>query len=370
MRTIYYYPAPILKSSDCASEIRPRKMLEAFRSLGYDVDVVCGYSHERKRLIECIKNNIRNGIKYDFAYGENTTRPYAMNDPKHYPIHPVMDYVFWAFMKRHNIPFGCFYRDMYWRFPEFRKNVAFHKWAAPLPFHNIDIRMLKKYCTKIFFPTAECAKDLPITFNDGQVDSLPPGGDEIETRKTIFDKEGQINLFYVGGFLPPSYDLAPAIDFVAHTQHPIHFTVCCREDEFLLAKERNLYPGIDSPKIEIIHKRGNELTEYWKQTDIFFVTWGTTRYLKNAMPFKIFEAISNAVPIITTGNNASADLITRENFGWAVEPTRDALENLFAEIIKNPKQIEEKKKSLLEKLHEHTWEARAKYVAESLKMEK
>jgi len=61
-RIIFHYPLPLNPEAASASGIRPFKMIEAFKSLGYHVDLVTGYSRERKIQIKKIKKNINNGM--------------------------------------------------------------------------------------------------------------------------------------------------------------------------------------------------------------------------------------------------------------------------------------------------------------------
>jgi glycosyltransferase involved in cell wall biosynthesis len=367
MRMIYYYPAPIQENAKSASGIRPRRMLEAFKNIGYTVDCVTGHSKERNEAIKKVKENVKRNIKYDFAYGEDTTLPFAMNDPSHLPLYPFMDYSFWAWMKSNNIPFGCFYRDMYWRFPEYRKGIDFHKWAAPLPFHYLDVYMLKKYASKIFFPTKKCANDLPFELPYSMVEELPPGGklcDSISVKN--FSENGILNLFYVGGILPPSYDMKPLIDFVSVTDLSVSLVICCRENEYKEVITRGIYKNIFSQSIKIIHKSGSELDDFWDISDLFVIMREKARYLKNAMPFKVFEAIGHAIPIIISEGSAAADFVKQYDFGWKIEPTKEELNSLIKSILNNPEILEEKKQSLLAHRNEHTWEARAKHVSETL----
>ena len=67
---IFHHPKPILPDAKSASGIRPARMLEAFTSLGFEVDVVAGFSGERKRSIARVLEKMKEGKKYDFLYSE------------------------------------------------------------------------------------------------------------------------------------------------------------------------------------------------------------------------------------------------------------------------------------------------------------
>lgn len=366
-RMVYYHPAPILEKSASASGIRPRKMLEAFRSMGYAVDLVSGYSHERRQCIEMVKNNVKNGIKYDFAYGENTTMPIAMNDISHIPFSPFMDYAFWVWMKKNNIPFGFFYRDIHWQFPEIGRSITFYKRNVQIPFHYLDIFMLKKLCTYIFFPDMRFVNCVPIKLNMSQVLPLPPGCDLIDnTTLTRSNCNSFLQLFYVGGITPPLYEILPVVNFVANTNLPLKLTICCRETEYKNIQKDVRYINLQSPKIQVIHKSGIELEYYWKNADIFIFLWKNSRYLNITVPFKIIESIGYGLPIITTINSPSSEIVLKNNFGWAIPSDTHSLYELLSYINKNRSDLNMIRKNIREKRKYFTWEARAKYVISSL----
>ena len=60
-RMIFHIPMKIDRNRASASQIRPMKMIEAFKECGYEVVVVEGYGKERKRQIKEIKSNILKG---------------------------------------------------------------------------------------------------------------------------------------------------------------------------------------------------------------------------------------------------------------------------------------------------------------------
>lgn len=369
MKMLFYHPVPILQNASSASGIRPAKMIRAFRAAGFDVDEVCGYSAERKAAIIEVKKKISQGTKYDFAYGENTTLPFAMNDPSHFPRNPFLDYSFWIWLKKQKIPFGCFYRDVYWRFPELRKGQDFPKWALPLPFHYLDMLFLKMTCSKLFLPSSEYAKFLPFDFKEEQISTLPPG---CEIEKNISKKNfsivgNKLNLFYVGGVTPPIYDISPMLDFFNFQRgHNVGLTLCCRETEWKKLLERKIYGRFNLTSISIIHKKGKELNEYWTSASVFLALWQKNKYRDFAVPFKIFEVLGYGLPIITTFGTASGHFVEANNFGWAIEPTSHDLSILIKKLTAKPDLIQEKRESILANQKNYTWNARIQNVVDSL----
>ena len=102
-------------------------MLNAFKSIGYNVDIVMGYGKERKYSIGQIKRKIKDGVKYDFMYSESSTEPTILTEKNHIPMFPFLDFGFFSFCKRHGIKIGLFYRDVYWKFDEYKLSVSFVK---------------------------------------------------------------------------------------------------------------------------------------------------------------------------------------------------------------------------------------------------
>ncbi|MDC5123615.1 hypothetical protein NRA16_17025, partial [Acinetobacter baumannii] len=100
---IFHCPFPLDYNAKSASGIRPVKMLKAFESLGYNVDLVVGYTDERRSAINNIKQKIKNGCIYSFVYSESSTMPTALTEPHHLPISPFLDFNFFKFLRKKNI---------------------------------------------------------------------------------------------------------------------------------------------------------------------------------------------------------------------------------------------------------------------------
>ena len=71
-KCIYHYTHPIEENA-IGSGVRPYMMLNAFKSIGYDVEEISGYGKERKKKIKELINKIKNGERYDFLYSESLT---------------------------------------------------------------------------------------------------------------------------------------------------------------------------------------------------------------------------------------------------------------------------------------------------------
>ena len=143
-RCIFHIPNYIDENRKSASNIRPLKMIEAFKQNGYIVDIVMGYAKERKNQIKKIKENIKNGIKYDFMYSESSTMPTLLTEKNHLPTHPFLDFSFMNFCKKNGIKIGLFYRDMHWKFDLYKINVSVVKRNVAILFYKYDLLRYRK----------------------------------------------------------------------------------------------------------------------------------------------------------------------------------------------------------------------------------
>lgn len=367
MRMIFYHPAPIQENASSASGIRPFKMLSAFKRAGFEVDTVCGYPPERATSIRTIKKNVAKGVEYDFVYGENTTYPFSLCDPDHNPKYLFLDYSFWIWLKRKKIPYGCFYRDIYWKFPEFHKAIPIIKRLIFRVFYYMDVLFLKRTTKILFLPSREMALHVPFNFKPECIEPLPPGCDIKEgTYSLRANSDAPINVFYAGGILPPAYNLEPMLSFFSSQTGRFRLTICCREAEWDVVVQKGVYNEINSPNIRIVHKNGPDLEEEWLRSSLFLALWERITYRDFAVPFKIFEALGYGVPVITTSDTEAGNFVEANNLGWSINPTAEELKSLLEKIQQSPGLLKEKRSAALSIQKNHTWEARAARVAELL----
>ena len=99
-RCIFYLPYELPERGDIPGSLRPRKMIQAFENIGYDVFVICGQCSDRKRLIKKLKFSIKEGDRYEFMYTESSHLPTILTEPHRYPTHPLMDFRFFKYIKK------------------------------------------------------------------------------------------------------------------------------------------------------------------------------------------------------------------------------------------------------------------------------
>jgi glycosyltransferase involved in cell wall biosynthesis len=143
--------------------------------------------------------------------------------------------------------------------------------------------------------------------------------------------------------------------------------ICCRQEEW--RKTKSSYAGLLSGNVRIVHGQGEELDGYYQAADLFLFTLEPYEYMNLAMPYKIFEAVSYQVPILTFTGTEAARWIHEEGAGWTVRDIADLIA-LIGRLRDYPGLIAEKRVHLRELARKHSWTNRALSVAAALGVEK
>lgn len=364
---IFHHPLPLNYQATSASGIRPIKMLNAFKSLGYKVDLVTGYSAERKKRIKKIKNNIEKGMEYDFVYSESSTMPTILTDRHHLPLNPLLDFGFFKFCKRQNIKIGLFYRDIYWAFEGYGNDLNLLKIATAKLAYKYDLKNYNKYLTKLYLPSLEMGKYVPIV-NGKIFEALPPGSDSnnhFDADANLSSSEDEkLNIFYVGG-MSEHYQMH--LLFKVVSQFPkIILTICTRENEWLSVKDT--YPAL-TDNIKIVHKVGEDMKMLMQQADIVSVFVKPHEYWEFAAPVKLYEYLGSRKPILASNGTLAANFVKNNKIGWAIDYKPSALTKFFVDLVNDRQKLVKVKGEMNAVAEQHTWVARAKQVQKDLKNE-
>lgn len=362
MRIIFHYPLPLNSKATSASGIRPLKMLEAFKSLGFNVDVVDGYSDERKKTFSHIRTKIRKSIRYQFIYSESSTMPTALTDPHHLPIHPLIDFSFFRFCKRHGIPIGLFYRDIYWRFENYNREVNTSKAAFAKMFYWFDLLNYKNCLDRLFLPSLEMGAYVPLV-NSARHCSLPPGH-SVNTYDSYVgdcDSGRPLKLFYVGG-MSSHYQMHKLFEVVGR-MNGVQLTVCTRKSEWEAVRAE--YPTVES-NIHVVHESGEAMETLLKAADVALLFVKPQGYRSFVAPVKLYEYIGFHKPVIASEGTLAGRFVRDSQVGWAIPYEKEALANLLVRLQKRPGELKRAKENAAQIAPVHTWKARAKLVIKEL----
>ena len=358
-RIIIHYPFKILNSRKSASQIRPMRILNAFKQLNYQVDLIEGYGKERSVQIKEISKAINNGVKYDFVYSESSTMPTLLTEKHHYPVYPLLDFGFFKLCRKHGIPIGLFYRDIYWCFPKHNPTIQERvaRW-----FYRYDIRRYNALVNHLFVPSVEMVKYLPdpITI---PISELYPGCDIEKDLPQPLSDVRKLNILYVGG-IGSHYDLSLFMQVVKNIPD-VHFTLCCRPEDWNPVKE--LYePYLVNGNISVVHKNGAELRQLYADADLFCLFVEPDKYWEFAVPFKLFETVGYAKPVIASAPTWVARFVSEQGTGLVCSYAEEELRVALQMLVSNRGYLNQYKHRVKDIQLEHTWEARCQTIVKAL----
>ncbi len=365
-RCIVYIPYELDPSAARARMVRPRKMIQAFKDIGYEVLAITGYAAERKKGISEVKQMIRSGIRFDFMYSEASTMPTLLTEPHHLPTHPFLDFGFFSYLKKQNIPIGLFYPDAYWKFDTYGKELPAWKRFSALKNYELDLREYEKYLDRFYVPSKKIAEILNSKRLYEVAEELPPGSDDLNVPPKSYEKrdfvKDPLTVFYVGG-IGNHYQIGELVSAVAKTPSA-KLILCCRKEEW--EKEKNNFEASINERIEVIHKSGAELEPYYEQTDICSLLFKKDNYMEMAKPVKAYEYLAHELPVIATEGTGIGDYVKETGIGWTVEYTAEAISQQLLCCIDNPQLLQETEQRCKEAKQQNTWKSRAKQVARDM----
>lgn len=361
MRMIFHVPFEFNPGSPFGNDIRPLKMLAAFRSLGFDVDVVHGRNRERKVRAAAVRRKIESGVEYSFVYSECASLPTALTDPSKMPTHPLFDLAFLRYCRTKRIQVGLFYRDVYWRFPE--SSVHFKsrfRHAVLTVFYLMDAFAYNFVISKIYLPSLAMRRFIPFS---SRIDAaaLPPAYDAVGSKGAGLPPN-PLRLLYVGG-LGKLYDLHTFME-VVRDMPEIHFTLCTRPADW--EREGPSYREFMGDNISVVHDKGDGLRALYADSNIGVFFLKPTGYSEFAVSVKLFEYIGNLLPTIAIRDTCVGSIVDSEGVGWTLPHEAQALRELLKTLNENPEMVAGLVPRLTEARNENTWTARARSVVEDL----
>ena len=367
---IFFLPYPLEKTGNRARQLRPRKMLEAFRAIGYKVYTIHGYAEQRKHKIWKLKKMIEEGVRFDFMYAECSTEPMRLTEPNHLPTHPALDFGLFKYLKAKDIPIGLFYCDIYWKFPVYREAVSGVKYRVAIHEYKRDLTEYEKFLTRFYVPDLKMCEYIDREKITAMAEALPPGADfaEVPERSDIGRdfREKPLQIFYVGGILN-HYRIDSLLAAVKDLED-VRVTVCCREDEW--EKRREEWEPLLTDRVEIIHKNEDELGPYYEKADIGSLLFENGEYWGLAQPVKAFEYLAHELPVLVTEDTAIGRFVDSVGYGWCIPCEETAIRAQLSVIMADPAELDQKRAQAKCRKTAQLWTARAEQVARGLTQNK
>lgn len=364
---LVHIPYPLLEHADIAPQLRPRRMIEAFESIGCTTIVISGSAKERKRLFSTLRKDVSLGrVTIDLVYSESAGWPNAFSEGDKLSFHPQLDVGFLRWMKNQGVPIFLFYRDAYHRTEE-HLQVTFWRRILRTFLKKLAISDIKKYnsyVSLLYLPSREMVSEIPEY--KGLVSALPPGA-AINNKTPLAGRvvnSKRVTFLYVGG-LGELYQLESFFEAIREVPQ-VSFVVCTRKNDWESVKAKYL-PHL-SPNIEIVHRSGDELEALYENATITVLPFKAHPYRRFAVPVKLFEYIGKGKPILATDGTFAGSYVRRNNLGWSLPYSADAFRMLLERLTNQSAQQEITAFATSVSNHAHyvSWEARARQVIADL----
>lgn len=352
---VFHHPLPIEDQPKVGSTAHVIRMIEGFRSAGFEVELVAGHSEERLRAMKRVRDDIRSGRVFQFVYAEASTAPTCLNDPHHLPTHPIADWQFFRFLHRSGLPIGLFYPDVHWRFPFYKAVVPPIRRRLAAVLYRFDLWWYREVVDLMFMPSARMRLSVPGWEKSDRVVGLAPGG--VCEPLGVTRRKGELHLFYVGSVAPPLYDIRELLAAVAQVPG-VFLTVCCP------ASEAPLVASVSCERISIVHEHGDALRERYRACDVACLVYPPEPYREFAMPVKMFEAIGFGRPVLISTGNVAADFVERTGTGWVVDA--QSLTPTLEQLAGEAGLVQQRHEAVVLQQDDHSWQSRAQFVADCL----
>ena len=337
------------------SAVRPKKMLAAFEALGADVTLLSGKNNNRplrKAQARRFMAEIQQG-SYDCCYIEPPSGPMFCND----------DVKLIKKIHEADIPMGLFYRDAYWKYPEYYLTKD-SRLSDKLKHRVIRVMQQRQWrvfadcCKVVYFPSQMMADG----FACDNADILPPGS--FDPHVESGDLQQPLRFIFVGGAAKNhgTFLTLDAFEQVNGNGVKCTLTYVCPKDQWeglgLTARAQE-----DAAWLKVAHASGDdELAKHYAQADVAILAAPRTPYRDFAVPIKVFEYLSYLKPMLVTNCTETARIVSDNGIGWVVEDDCGAIAEKIAWLADNPEEIKVIKGAMQVARDNNLWEKRAEKV--------
>ena len=367
---IFHAPFPLQPDRVAASMLRPLAMRRAFADLGYRVMNVTGYAAQRRRAMTRVRAALAAGARIEFVYSENATIPNALTEPRHLPVHPLLDVAFFRHCRRSGVPVGVFYRDVYWRFPRFREGINPVLEAGLQATYRSELMAFERVGLHLFLPSQAMARHVPHV-DPVRMSALPPGAPDVAATRRDSDgwddggdEDGkELELLFVG-VLQDNYRLDACLRAVIATPGT-RVTLCVRQETWETSRD-HYAPLLPAGRAQVVHRSGAELEPLYRRADLGVLFTEPNPYWDFAVPYKLYEYLAHELPVIAVRGTQTGRLVEEMGIGWVLSYDAGALSDLLRHLREAPEEIEAVRRRMREVLPGQTWQARARTVVQVL----
>lgn len=275
---------------------------------------------------------------------------------------------------QNNIPCGVFLPDLHEMDDSYVNAPPIPQLTQLARFRRAqDIEHLIRFKPHLFVPSKSfksflCSKFPPAKLLN--ISSLPGGianTQQYEKSKKATSVEG-VNFVYAGG-IGPFYRMDRLLEALAHFPK-------IQTQTHLLLRSRDI-GALRQPQKARVEKVINcivkdcDLAEFSAslnspESGVGLVLTEPLPYFSLAMPIKLFSYLEQGWPILCIEGTATAEIVTANNLGWAVENSTTAIAQMMNQLLDAPDKILEKTKAISEFTQANTWEARRDEIINTL----
>lgn len=355
-RMVFHAPYPLQGEGTTGSAVRPARMRLAFAELGYDVVEVTGTGAGRGAALRALRRRLQAGERFDFCYAENSTMPTLLTETHHLPTHPLVDLQLLRGLRRRQVPAGMFYRDVYWRFPEYTERVNRLVAAGTRSLYHAELLAYRRLLDRVYVPSVQIGAYLP-HLRPEQLVALPPGGDIVD----MPGEPGPFTVLYVGNI--SAYYRMHALVRAAARVPDVRVVLCTPADAW--AAVAGDYAPLP-PNLQVVHRSGAGLAELFARADVCSLVVEPSEYRGFAAPVKLFEYLGHGKPVLASAGTHAAQLVDDGALGWSVPYAVADLVATLARLRDHPAEVAEARARVRVAREGHSWAARAAQVADDL----
>lgn len=349
------------KPPKSGSGVRPQRMYEAFKSLGYDIKLLSGIGNNHSVR--------KKGTKEISSWLESNKPDICYIEPPSGPFFYLCDRNLIRKIHRMGIPVGIFYRDAYWKFPEFEGTelklsfVARCKRMLIRIMQKRDLRLIKKCCPVVYFPSKLMSSYFD--FKDMQI--LPPGCFEIENDRI----NNQVcTAIYTGG-ASIRYGIKLLLDSaisINSEKTTLNLKLVCQEAGWRnFCSEYPQYAKYEGEWLEVYHlNAGEELEKLYTECDYAIVPILKNLYNDFAVPVKLFEYLSHQLPVVVTDCEETGAFVKKHNIGLVAKDNEKDFSSALIKMTENKSLRNEFINNCVSARNENLWAKRAEKVIDDL----
>ncbi|MCT1775054.1 glycosyltransferase [Brachybacterium sp. p3-SID957] len=348
---VFHAPYPLDPAPASASRHRPNMMLEAFIAADQQPHVIVGNPQQRRQGFSDLRRRVRAGQNIEFVYSENSTQPNLLSTSIRHGLAPLLEAAILQWARRRGIPFGQFYRDVYWRFPEKQAHVALYRRAVMQMMYRFDLLALLSAHAHFFIPSMPMRDIIPAP--TGRCTALPPGASVTQS-----ERPAGLHLLYVGG-VGPGHEIEESLEALREVPE-VDLTMVVPARTWQQYRER--YEPLLTPRVRVVHAGASELPELYDRASACLLIVEPNEYRKFAVPMKLYEYLGYGKPTLASAGTLAGDIVRQLGIGYVTGNDRREIADLLRMLHADPHELGDRAEHVEAVRYEETWEQRARTV--------